>query len=64
MLEYIDFCEESISGWTDALDLTASESGESRITNPEHTGQLADRLRNAEDVGTDWVGGKGKNNSK
>jgi len=72
ILAYLGFCEESISGWIDALDLSAPECGfwwynmsklEHQFNNlrhlQHHTGQLADRLRNAKDVGSDWVGGMG-----
>lgn len=73
ILEYLDFCESHIAGWVDKLDLNASECGfwwykmsklEHQFNNlrhiQHHAGQLADRLRNVLDLGSDWVGGKGE----
>ncbi|MDP8241228.1 MAG: hypothetical protein P9X24_19235 [Candidatus Hatepunaea meridiana] len=58
ILAYIKFCEERVSGWVDALDLSAPECGirmykmsklEHQFNNlrhvQHHVGQLAGRLR-------------------
>jgi hypothetical protein len=63
-------CDELVDPAVDLLDLSASESGfdwyrmsklEHQLVNlrhlQHHTGQLADRLRQAADHGVRWVGG-------
>jgi hypothetical protein len=67
---YCVICRDMVDSAVDRLDLSAPESGFSwyRMSKLEHqfvnlrhiqhhTGQLADRLRQAADVGVDWVGG-------
>ncbi|MBC8465571.1 DinB family protein [bacterium] len=72
ILQYLDICMDNIGNWVDKLDLNAPECGfwwykmnklEHQFNNlrhiQHHVGQLADRVREVEDVGTEWVGGKG-----
>ena len=71
VLEYLDACEAMVPS-VDQLDLMAPECGfwwykisklEHQIVNirhlQHHAAQLADRLRNAADIGVDWVGAGG-----
>ena len=69
VLEYWDVCDAMVDERIDAMDLRRSTSGfywypisklEHQIVNIRHTAhhaaQLADRVRNALDVGVGWVG--------
>ena len=71
VLEYWSFCDRSVDGAVDALDLDSAESGfswyrmsklEHQLVNVRHIqhhgAQLADRLRSAADIGIRWVGGQ------
>lgn len=71
ILEYLSVCEQMVDGTVGALDLLAEESGFSwyKLSKMEHqlvsirhiqhhTGQLADRVRAASNVGVDWVGAR------
>jgi len=68
LLEYCGFCTDMIDQAIDTLDLDHPESGFSWYQVPKlehqlvnirhlqhHTAQLADRLRNADGLGTRWV---------
>jgi hypothetical protein len=70
---YCASCQEMVDSAVDRLDLAAPESGfswysmsklEHQFVNlrhiQHHTGQLADRLRQAADRGVRWVGGVGR----
>jgi DinB family protein len=67
---YCERCDEKVDSAVDRLDLTAAESGfswykmsklEHQFVNlrhlQHHTGQLAERIRQATGRGIDWVGG-------
>jgi hypothetical protein len=69
VLKYWSFCDASVDGWVDALDLDRGDSGfrwypmpklEHQLVNlrhiQHHAAQLADRLRGGYDVGVRWVG--------
>jgi hypothetical protein len=69
VLEYCAFCDDMVDPAVDALDLESQESGfhwypisklEHQIVNirhiQHHGAQLTDRLRQAADLGTRWVG--------
>lgn len=70
LLSYWRFCDNSIDGWVDAIDLSAQASGfpwypgipkvEHQLINlrhiQHHTGALVSRLRREERVVTAWVG--------
>jgi len=70
LLDYWRFCNNSIDGWVDALDLSAADSGfpwypdipkiEHQLINlrhiQHHTGALVSRLRREDRVSTAWIG--------
>ena len=69
VLEYWAFCDGSLSGWLDAIDLDSPTSGfswypvsklEHQLVNlrhiQHHAAQLADRLRAAGASPVDWIG--------
>jgi hypothetical protein len=71
ILAYCAICDEMVNGTLDRLDLHSSESGfswypvsklEHQIINIRHiqhgAAQIADRVRAASDLGTDWVGAR------
>jgi hypothetical protein len=68
VLAYLEFCDDSVDGAVDALDLLSPESGfhwypipklEHQLVNlrhlAHHAAQLADRLRNEAGLGTKWL---------
>lgn len=70
-LEYWAFCDQMVDGAVDALDLHSAESGfswypvpklEHQIINLRHlqhgAAQLADRVRNAANIGVAWAGAR------
>jgi DinB superfamily len=70
VLEYCNFCDRMIDGAVDDLDLQSLDCGfhwyrmsklEHQLVSlrhlQHHTGQLADRLRAAANIGIPWVGG-------
>ncbi|HET9292967.1 MAG TPA: DinB family protein [Gemmatimonadales bacterium] len=72
LMDYGRRCEAEVDGAVDRLDLTAASSGFSTYRMPKlehqlvnlrhvhhHTGQLADRLRQAAGKGIAWVRGMG-----
>lgn len=69
VLAYWGICDRMVDAAVEAMDLDATESGfpwygvsrlEHQLINirhiQHHTAQLADRLRDAADIGTRWVG--------
>ena len=69
VLEYWKFCDDSIDGFVDVLDLASPNSGfewykisklEHQLVNirhiQHHAAQLGDRLRAVADIGITWVG--------
>jgi hypothetical protein len=69
VLAYWQYCWDNIAQWVGALDLSHEESGFSWYPMPklehqlvtlrhlsQHMGQLTERLRQANDIGTPWRG--------
>ena len=73
LLQYCDLCDGMVDEAIDTMDLLSPESGfswykisklEHQIVNirhiQHHAAQLADRLRNTQNIGIDWVGARKK----
>jgi hypothetical protein len=73
VLEYLEFCKRIVDEYVDKMDLTRPDSGfywypmsklEHQLVNLRHlqhgAAQLADRLRQSEDIGIRWVGRRKK----